>query len=69
LLATVSQLLLARAEEVQDARERFAYLDVEVWHWFALLGFIVTLVVVDLLLVHRTAHVITIREATIESAV
>jgi tellurite resistance protein TerC len=69
LLATVSQLVLARAEEVEDARERFAYLDVEAWHWFALLGFIVTLVVVDLLLVHRTAHVITVKEATIESAV
>ena len=34
------------------------------WHWFALIGFIVALVVIDLLLVHRTAHVITIREAT-----
>jgi tellurite resistance protein TerC len=57
------------ASEAADARERFAYLDVETWHWFALLGFIVTLVIVDLLLVHRTAHVITTKEAAIESAV
>ena len=51
------------------ARENFAYLDIETWHWFALLGFITTLVIVDLLLVHRTAHVITFKEAAIESAV
>lgn len=58
---------LAAAEP--DTRERFAYLNVEAWHWFALIGFIVALVVIDLLLVHRTAHVITIKEAAIESAV
>ena len=39
------------------------------WHWFALIGFIAALVIVDLLLVHRTAHVITVKEAAIESAV
>jgi tellurite resistance protein TerC len=52
-----------------DARETFAHLNIEAWHWFALVGFIATLVVVDLLLVHRTAHVITAKEAAIESAV
>ena len=50
-----------------SARENFAYLDVEPWHWFAL-GFITVLVIVDLL-VHRTAHVISFKEAAIESAV
>jgi tellurite resistance protein TerC len=69
LLATMTQIAAAVAENADEAREKFAYLDVQVWHWFALLGFIVVLVVVDLLLVHRTAHVITIKEATIESAV
>ncbi len=69
MLATVTQFALARAEDANDARERFAYLEVELWHWFALIGFIVALVVIDLLLVHRTAHVITVKEATIESAV
>ena len=34
-----------------------------------LVGAIVVMLIVDLLLVHRTAHVITIREAAIESAV
>jgi tellurite resistance protein TerC len=37
--------------------------------WLALVGVIVTMLIVDLLLVHRTAHVITIKEATIESAI
>ncbi len=64
-LATPTML----AAEASEARERFAYLNVEPWHWVALLGFITTLVVVDLLLVHRTAHVITTKEAAIESAV
>ena len=57
------------AEGDSNARENFAYLDVETWHWFALLGFITVLVMIDLLLVHRTAHVITFKEAAIESAV
>ena len=39
------------------------------WVWLALVGAIVVMLVVDLLLVHRTAHVITIKEAAIESAV
>jgi len=57
------------AAEAAEARERFAYLNIETWHWLALIGFIATLVIVDLLLVHRTAHVITVKEAAIESAV
>jgi tellurite resistance protein TerC len=63
LLATIL------ADTADTGRENFAFLDVEPWHWFALLGFIVALVIIDLLLVHRTAHVITIKEAAIESAV
>jgi tellurite resistance protein TerC len=62
--------LLARvAAEETSSRDQFAYLNVEAWHWFALIGFIVALVVIDLLLVHRTAHVISSKEAAIESAV
>jgi tellurite resistance protein TerC len=54
----------------QDALEqKFANFDVALWVWFALVAGIVALLVADLLLVHRTAHVITIKEATIESAV
>jgi tellurite resistance protein TerC len=65
LLATIARAVA----ETTDTRENFAYLDVEAWHWFALIGFIAALVIVDLLLVHRTAHVITLKEAAIESAV
>jgi tellurite resistance protein TerC len=62
--------LIARAAAEDAAtRDQFAYLNVEAWHWLALIGFIVALVVIDLLLVHRTAHVITAKEAAIESAV
>lgn len=49
--------------------ENFASFDVPGWVWLALVGVIVLMVVVDLLLVHRTAHIISIKEATIESAV
>jgi tellurite resistance protein TerC len=49
--------------------DSFASFDVPPWAWAALIGGIVVLLIADLLLVHRTAHVITIREAAIESAV
>ena len=52
-----------------DSAGEFARFDVPVWMWLGLVGAIVVLLVVDLLLVHRTAHIITIREAAIESAV
>jgi tellurite resistance protein TerC len=58
--------LLAAAD---DAAGDFASFDVPTWAWVALVGAIVAMLVVDLLLVHRTAHVISIKEAAIESAV
>ena len=51
------------------AEENFAKFDVPLWVWAALIGAIVVMLVVDLLLVHRTAHVISIKEASIESAI
>ncbi len=51
------------------ADKSFANFDVPVWAWIALVSVIVVLLVADLLLVHRTAHVISIKEAAIESAV
>jgi tellurite resistance protein TerC len=66
LLATLATFA---AESGSETRDNFAYLEHHAWHWFALLGFITALVIVDLLLVHRTAHVISIKEAAIESAV
>lgn len=50
------------------ATQAFASFDVPLWVWAALVGAITFLLLVDLLLVHRTAHVISFREAAIESA-
>lgn len=49
--------------------DNFASFDVPIWVWLALTGVIIVLLVADLLLVHRTAHVITIKEASVESAI
>jgi tellurite resistance protein TerC len=59
-------LVLAASSKTAD---EFASFDTPLWLWLALIGAIVVMLVVDLLLVHRTAHVITIKEATIESAI
>ena len=64
-MATPS-LLLAATDTVED---NFASFEVSLWVWLTLTAVIVVLLVADLLLVHRTAHVITIKEASIESAV
>jgi tellurite resistance protein TerC len=58
-------LVAADANQAGD----FAAFDVPLWLWAALIGAIVVMLVVDLLLVHRTAHVIGVKEAAIESAV
>jgi tellurite resistance protein TerC len=52
-----------------SAADDFASFDTPLWAWAALIGAIVTMLVVDLLLVHKTAHVITVKEAAIESAI
>ena len=57
------------ATALADAEQRFASFEVPLWAWGALVGVIVLLLVADLLLVHRTAHVITFKEAAIESSV
>jgi tellurite resistance protein TerC len=44
-------------------------IDVQPWHWVFLLGVISVLLLIDLLVIHRKAHVIGIREAVIESSV
>ena len=64
--SVITPLLLAAAE---DADETFADFDVPAWAWLALVGAITAMLVVDLLLVHRTAHVISIKEAAIESTI
>lgn len=52
-----------------SAREKFVDITVPAWGWPMLLGVIGTLLLVDILLVHRRAHVVELREAAIESAV
>ncbi len=66
MIATVTSL----ATLADSAREgNFADFDVPLWVWFAFLAVVVGLLVADLLLVHKTAHVISTKEAAIESAI
>jgi tellurite resistance protein TerC len=67
LIAALSSQLVVAAES--STRDNFASFDVPIWAWFALVGAIVAMLVFDLLAVHKTAHVITIKEAAIESAI
>ena len=53
----------------ESASSNFASFDVPMWVWIALLVAITAMLVIDLLLVHRTPHEISIKEAAIESAV
>ena len=46
----------------------FVAIDVHLWHWLVLLALITAMLLVDLLVVHREAHEVHIREAAIESA-
>ncbi len=50
-------------------RTNFVSLDVPGWAWIALVTTIVTLLLIDLFVVHRVPHDIPIREALVESAV
>ena len=59
--------LLAAADAA--GRQNFASFEVHPWQWGALLGGITVLLVADLLIVHRKPHVITFKEAAIESAI
>ncbi len=47
----------------------FASFDVPPWVWLAFAAFVGALLLVDVLLVHRKPHVISLREAAIESSV
>ncbi len=52
-----------------DRGGKFAQLDVQPWQWGLFVGLVVVLLTADLVIIHRDAHVITFREAAIESAV
>jgi tellurite resistance protein TerC len=47
----------------------FVDLHIEPWEWIALVGFILTLLLVDLFVFHREAHEVKPKEAAIESIV
>jgi tellurite resistance protein TerC len=60
---------LLLAAESATSNLRYVDLDVPGWAWLALVSAIVAMLLLDLFLVHRTPHDISIREASIESAV
>jgi tellurite resistance protein TerC len=66
LLASFTSVAAIASE---GTKADFADIHVGVWVWVAFLAVVVTLLVADLLLVHKTAHVITTKEAAIESAI
>jgi tellurite resistance protein TerC len=51
------------------AGEDFVDLDVPLWAWGALIGFIALLLIVDLVVFHREAHDVHTKEAALESVV
>ena len=53
----------------ESSKQDFAEFEVSTWVWPAFLTVITILLVADLLIVHRTAHVITTKAAAIEAAV
>ena len=55
--------------EASSRSQNFASFEVHPWQWALFIGFIAVLVIADLLLVHRTAHEITFKEAAIESSI
>jgi tellurite resistance protein TerC len=62
-MSSVSTVLAA------TSNDDFVSFGVPAWAWAALVVTIVAMLVADLLLVHRTAHIISIKEASIESAI
>jgi tellurite resistance protein TerC len=68
LLATITAAAASLASG-SGAKDDFAEFHVDLWVWGAFLALVVVLLVADLLLVHKTAHVISTKEAAIESAI
>jgi tellurite resistance protein TerC len=52
-----------------SARADFAEIDVAPWAWAALVAAIAGLLIADLLIIHRHPHVVTLRQAGVESSV
>ena len=64
IAALTSHLVAAESSETN-----FASFHVPIWVWLVLLAAIAGMLVFDLLAVHKTAHVISFKEAAIESAI
>jgi tellurite resistance protein TerC len=62
-------IALLASEASSTPGNDYASFQVPLWAWAAFLAFVTALLVIDLLLVHRRAHVISTKEAAIESAV
>lgn len=60
---------MAQVLAVESAQTDFASFDVPGWAWVALVVGICVLLFADLLIVHRKPHAISMKEASIESAV
>jgi tellurite resistance protein TerC len=69
VIAALPALVSTRLAADAASDDNFAKFDVPLWVWLALSAVIIVLLVADLLLVHRTPHVISIKEASIESAI
>lgn len=65
----VTNLVMASGSASAPGRDNFASFDTPWWAWVGLIGAISAMLIIDLLAVHKTAHVISIKEAAIESAV
>jgi tellurite resistance protein TerC len=61
--------LVSLVSEGGGGRENFADFSVDPWVWVVFLAVISGLLIADLLLVHRTAHVITTKAAAVEAAI
>jgi TerC family integral membrane protein len=62
-------LIAAGLIAATDSKSKFVDVDVQWWHWVVLLGVIVSLLLFDLLVLHREAKVLSTRRAAAESAV
>ncbi|MFM7490566.1 MAG: TerC family protein [Actinomycetota bacterium] len=66
---SVTNVLTAALVRAESSKSKFVHLSVPGWAWVALIVFIAILLAVDILVIHRNAHEVHIREAAIESTV
>jgi tellurite resistance protein TerC len=62
-------MLAVLLSEGSESRDKFVDFDVPLWVWVAFVALISTLLIINLLLVHRTAKVASAKEAAVECAI